>query len=379
MHVQRMDIQIKEVKTRRELKAFIDFPYKLYNGNAYYVPPLRSDEKNTLSIDRNPAFDYCEARYWLAFKGGRVAGRIAGIINHAYIDKWEKRYIRFGWLDFEEDEEVAAALLSRVEVWGQDRGMDAIHGPMGFTDLDNEGMLIDGFDQLGTLATIYNYPYYPLYMQRLGYEKEVDWIEYRIQVPERVPERVERSAALSFERLGLRVIQLRKAREVLPYAADIFRLINLAYDGLHGVVELTGRQIKYYTAQYFSFIRPDFVTLVADREGKLAAFGITMPSLSLALQKARGRLLPTGFLHLLKALRKNAVGDMYLVAVRPDLQGKGVNAILMKEITQAYIRHGIRWAESNPELETNRQVQAIWRYYKAHDHKRRRCFIKMLN
>jgi len=232
---------------------------------------------------------------------------------------------------------------------------------------------------LGTLATIYNYSYYPLYLERFGYGKEVDWIEYRIQVPESVPDKIERAASLSHARLGLQVIQLHKAREILPYATDIFRLINLAYAGLHGVVELSDKQIKYYTSQYFSFIRPDFVTLVADREGRLAAFGITMPSLSLAMQKAKGKLLPLGFLYLLKALKKNSVGDMYLVAVRPDLQGKGVNAILMKEITRSYIRNGIRYAESNPELETNRQVQAIWRYYKAKDHKRRRCFIKQLN
>ncbi len=373
-----MNIQIKEVTTKKELRAFIKFPNTLYNGNAFYVPPLRFDEKATLRMDKNPAFDYCEARYWLAFKENKVVGRIAGIINHAYIHKWGRKFIRFGWLDFAADEAVAAALLSVVENWGLERGMTAIHGPMGFTDLDNEGMLIEGFDQLGTLATIYNYPYYPLYLERFGYGKEADWIEYRIRVPERVPERIERAASLSHARLGLQVIPLHKAKDILPYAEDIFRLINLTYAGLHGVVELSDKQIKYYTSQYFSFIRPDFVTLIADREGRLAAFGITMPSLSLALQKAKGKLLPLGFLYLLKALKKNSVGDMYLVAVRPDLQGKGVNAILMKEITRSYIRNGIRYAESNPELETNRQVQAIWRYYQAKDHKRRRCFIKEL-
>ncbi len=207
----------------------------------------------------------------------------------------------------------------------------------------------------------------------------MDWLEYRIQVPGEIPEKIVRTAKIVMERLGLKVVQARKAKKILPYAAEIFRLINLAYADLHGVVELTERQIKYYTSQYFSFIRADFVTLVTDKEGRLAAFGITMPSLSIALQKSKGRLLPLGFLYLLRALKKNSVGDMYLVAVRPDLQGKGVNAILMNEITRSYIRNGIKFAESNPELETNRQVQAIWRYYEAHNHKRRRCFIKFLN
>ncbi len=375
-NIEKMDILIKEVTTKKDLKIFIDFPYMLYKGNAWFVPPLRFDERATLRRDKNPAFDYCEARYWLAFKNGKVAGRIAGIINHAYIRKWGKNYIRFGWLDFEADEKIATALLDRIESWGKERGMSAIHGPMGFTDLDHEGMLIEGFDQLGTLATAYNYPYYPQYLERSGYEKEVDWVEYRIKVPGKIPEKIERIAQIAMARGGFQVVQARRARDILPYAPEVFQLINQSYAGLHGVVELTDKQIKYYTSQYFSFIRPDFVTLVTDWDGKLAAFGITMPSLSLALQKAKGRLLPLGFLYLLAALKKNSVGDMYLIAVRPDSQGKGVNAILMKEITGAYIRNGIQFAESNPELESNLQVQAIWKYYEALNHKRRRCFIK---
>ena len=373
-----MDILIREVRTGKELKAFINLPYRLYRGNACYVPPLKFDEEATLRKDKNPAFDYCECRYWLAIRQGKVVGRIAGIVNHAYIDKWGNNYIRFGWLDFEDDDAIGAALLGRVERWGKEMGMEAIHGPMGFSDLDQEGMLVEGFDQLGTLATIYNHPYYPGCLERLGYKKEVDWVEYRIKVPEKTPERIERMARLSMERLGLQVVKMKKAKDVLPYAAEIFRLINVAYAPLHGVVELTDKQIEYYTRQYFSFIRPDFVALVTDREGRLAAFGITMPSLSLALQKAKGSLWPFGFLHLFRALKKNLVGDMYLVAVRPDLQGKGVNAVLMNEITRSYIRNGIQFAESNPELESNLQVQGFWRYYGAYNHKRRRCYIKTL-
>ena len=371
-----MDVQIKEVLTKGQLRDFINFPYWLYQGNPYYVPKLRFDEMATLSKDKNPAFDYCEARYWLAYRGGKVVGRIAGIINEAYISKWKNRYVRFGWIDFEDDRDVPAALLGQVEAWARERNMTAVHGPMGFTDLDFEGMLVEGFDQLGTLATIYNYPYYPQHLQALGYQKETDWLEYRIEVPATMPAHIDRLASVVIERLGLHVVEFKKPKEVLPYAPEIFKLINLAYAELHGVVELTDKQIHYYTKQYFSFIRKDFISLVTDRQGKLAAFGITMPSLSDALQKARGSLFPFGFVHMLRALKKNTVGDMYLVAVRPDLQGKGVNAVLMREITRAYIKNGIRYAESNPELETNLAVQAIWKYYQAVNHKRRRCFIK---
>lgn len=373
-----MEIEIREVTTKGELKAFIEFPYRLYKGDPYFVPAMRFDEMATLSKGKNPAFDYCESRMWVALENGKVVGRIAGIINHAYINKWKNKYIRFGWIDFNKEEKIAAALLQQVEQWGKERGMTAIHGPMGFTDLDFEGMLVEGFDQLSTLATIYNYPYYPQYLEKLGYTKEADWLEYRIKVPDQVPEKVERMASLVTERLGLKVVKVKKAKEILPYAADIFNLINLAYADLHGVVSLTDKQIKYYTKQYFSFIRTDFVSLITDKEGKLAAFGITMPSLSIALQKAKGSLFPFGFIHMLRALKKNTVGDMYLVAVRPDLQGKGVNAILMREITRSYIKNGIQFAESNPELETNAQVQAIWKYYEAKNHKRRRCYIKPL-
>ncbi len=378
MMLQGKEIEIKEVLTAKDLKAFINFPYRLYKGNAFYVPKLRFDEASTLSIKKNPAFDYCEARYWIALKDNKIVGRIAGIINHSYIKKWKNNYMRFGWIDFEEDEKIADALLGQVESWAKQKGMKAVHGPMGFTDLDFEGMLVEGFDQLGTLATIYNYPYYPILTEKLGYKKEVDWLEYRIEVPAEIPDKIERAAKMVTGRLGLNLIKAKSPKQILPYAPAIFHLINEAYANLHGVVELTEKQIHYYTKQYFSFIRADFVTLVTDKEGKLAGFGITMPSLSLALQKAKGSLLPFGFLYLLKALKKNTVGDMYLVAIRKDMQGKGVNAVLMNEIAHAYIKNGIRFAESNPELENNLQVQAFWKYYNSRNHKRRRCFIKFL-
>lgn len=371
-----MGIIIKEVTTPKQLNAFVDFPYTLYKNHPYYVPPLKFDEKGTLRKDKNPAFDYCEARYWLAYKDGRVVGRIAAILNKAYIEKWKNQHMRFGWIDFEEDEEIVKALIAQVENWAKEKGMTAVHGPMGFTDLDHEGMLVEGFDQLGTLAAIYNYPYYPAMLEKLGYTKHADWVEYKITLPETVPEKLAKMASVVERRLDLHFVKATKAKHILPYAKDIFELINEAYSELFGVVPLTEKQIAYYTKQYFGFIRTDFVPLVVDKDGKLVAFGITMPSLSIALQKAKGSLLPFGFAHVLKALKKNDMADLYLVAIRKEYQGKGVNALLMHELTKSYLKNGIKYAESNPELELNKKVQSIWEHYDAVQHKRRRCFIK---
>lgn len=371
-----MSIRIQEVTTRKDLGAFVDFPYRLYRGNPYFVPPLRFDEEATLRKDKNPAYDYCEARLWLAYRDNQVVGRVAAIHNRAYIEKWKNKYLRFGWLDFTDDEEVLKSLMHEVEQWARELGMVAVHGPLGFTDLDHEGMLVEGFDQLGTLATLYNYPYYPRHMEALGYQKDVDWLEFLAKVPPVIPENLDRISAIVLRRQQLTIVKASKPKDILPYAPAIFELINVAYGNLYGVVPLTDKQIDYYVKQYFSFIRVDFVSIVLDKNGKLAAFGITMPSLSKALQKAGGSLFPFGFIHLLRAMRKNTVGDLYLVAVRPDLQGKGVNALLMREINRAYIRYGITSAESNPQLEHNDRIQAMWEYYEAKQHKRRRCYIK---
>ena len=294
-------------------------------------------------------------------------------------EKWKNAWLRFGWIDFEEDEEIAKALITEVENWAKEKGMTAVHGPMGFTDLDHEGMLVQGFDQLGTLATIYNYPYYPAFLEKLGYTKDADWVEFKITLPKTVPENLAKIASIVERRCGLHIVQARKAKDILPYAKDIFELINSAYSDLYGVVPLTEKQIQYYTKQYFSFIRTDFVPLVVNKEGKLVAFGITMPSLSLALQKARGSLFPFGFYYILKALKKNNLADLYLVAVDRAYQGKGVNAILMHELAKTYLKNGILHAESNPELELNTKVQSFWEYFESVQHKRRRCYIKQLS
>jgi len=382
-----VDLSIQEVTTLRELRAFIRFPSKLYRKHPYWVPALFVDDYQTLRRDKNPAFDYCEARYWLAVRGREIVGRIAAIHNHKHIEKWQQPYLRFGWVDFVDDPAVSAALFEQVEAWAREKGLSAVHGPLGFTDLDREGMLVEGFEELGTLATFYNYPYYPVHLERLGYVKDVDWVEYEISASARPNATIARIASLAARRYKLRLLRARNKRELLrprvekglpSYAHELFAVLNEEYQHFYGVIPLNDKQIDYYIKLYFNLLSLPFVPIVVDENDRLVAFGITMPSLSKALQKSGGRLFPFGFLHLLRALRKGDRGDLYLVAVRSEYQGKGVNAILMNEITEVFARRGIVKAESNPELETNRNVQGQWKYYDTRQHKRRRCFIKHL-
>ncbi len=374
-----MTISIVEVTNKKLMNAFLNFPYELYKGNPYNVPALRFDEANTLNPKKNPAFDHCEAKYWLAYQNNQVVGRIAGIYHKAYIEKWKNKYLRFGWIDFIEDIEVARALLTTVENWAKEKNLTAVHGPLGFTDLDYEGMLVDGFEERGTMATIYNFPYYPKMLDALGYAKDVDWVEYRVNVPAKTSDKIHKIAELVKKRYQLHVVKFKKAKDLLPYSKQIFQLINETYSDLYGVVELTDKQIDYYTKMYFSMIKTEFIILIADKNNKLVGVGITMPSLSKALQKAKGSLFPFGFIHLLKALKKNNEADMLLVGIDKAYQGKGVNALVLQQTNEAFNRNGIVIAESNPELEVNTKVQSIWDDFDARQHKRRRCFIKQLS
>lgn len=373
-----MSVEIKEVRNKSDLKKFIKFSYKLYKNCPQWVPPIFLDELQTLSPDKNPAFDYCDSKLWIAYKDGKPAGRIAGIINHKYIEKWRKKAVRFGWIDFIDDEEISSLLIKTVIDWASSKNIEYIHGPLGFTDLDYEGMLIEGFNEVGTMSTIYNYEYYQKHMEKLGFEKEADWLEFEIRVPEKIPEKADRIAAIVKSKSNIRVLEAKSAKEMLPYGQGIFELINDSYKDLFGFVPLSDKQIKKYIKQYFGFIVPDYVKILLDAEDKVAGFVIGMPSLTRALQKSRGKLLPFGFIHLLRALKKNKYVDLYLGAIRPDLQGKGADALLMTEITKACIKKGIISAESNIELETNVQVQGHWKYYDSRQHKRRRCFIRKL-
>jgi hypothetical protein len=373
-----MGIEVKEVTTLRELKQFVSFQYSLYKDNRYWVPPLRADELQSLRKDKNPAFDFCEARYWLAYKDGKIAGRVAAIINKRYNEKWNQKAARFGWFDFVDDDDVSGRLLQEVERWASEQGMFHIHGPLGFTDMDGEGVLVEGFEETSTLGALYNHPYYQRHIERLGYSKDTDWIEYEATMHGEIPEKVARLAEIALKRNNLRVLNARKAKELLPYAKKIFHVLNDAYKDLYGFVELSEKQIDMYVKQYFGFIIPEYVPVVLDSNNEVVAFGIAMPSLSKALQRCKGRLFPFGFIYVLRALKKNRRVDLYLTAVRPDMQNKGVNAILIHESNKVYIKNKIEKVETNRELEGNTKVQAQWKFYDVRQHKRRRCYKKQL-
>jgi GNAT superfamily N-acetyltransferase len=371
-------IEIAEVRSRSELRRFVALPETLYRAHPCYVPKLFRDEIATLSRETNPAFEYCEARYWLACRDGAPVGRIAGIINRRDIATWKCRRARFGWVDFVDDPEVSAALLSTVESWARERGLEAVPGPLGFCDLDREGMLVEGFDELDMLVTNYNYPYYPAHLEHLGYTKDVDWVEFLVTPSAEIPAQVDRVAQCALKRYGLRIVTIARRRDILPHTDGIFSLINDAYKGLYGVVPLSAAQISYYTKMFFGFVNPEYLKVILDRDGHVAAFGIAMPSMSQALQRSRGRLFPLGFAHLLWALRFNDRLDLLLTAVRPDLQNRGINAILISEMWKAAVKHGIRHAETGPELESNDKIQAQWKHFQTRQHRRRRCFCKAL-
>ena len=377
-----MSVEIKKVTSRKELKQFIRFNYEFYKNNPYAVPDLYDDMLRTFSPGKNAAFDFCEADYFLALREGRIVGRVAAIINRRANAAWKKRQVRFGWIDFIDDIEVSRALIDTVKQWGRERGMDTIEGPLGFTDLDAEGMLIEGFDQLSTMATTYNYPYYPRHMEQLGLVKAVDWVEMKIYVPDEIPEKHLRIADIIRRKYGLHVRKLSGKRGLRRSGLvhDIFRLVNQAYAPLFGFSEMTERQIDQYVGTYLPVLDLRMVTIVENAEGELVAVGISMPSLSRALQRARDRLLPFGWFHLLRALswRRPEALDLLLVAVRPDYQNKGVNALLFTDLIPVYQKLGFKYAESNPELEMNEKVQNQWQYFHTEQHKRRRCFTAPL-
>ncbi len=377
-----MSVTIRQVTTNKDLKTFIRFNYELYKNNPYAVPDLYEDAVRTLSKDKNAAFDFCEAEYFLAERDGKVVGRVAAIINHNANKTWHKQEVRFGWIDFIDDHEVSAALIGAVENWGRERGMTVITGPLGFTDMDPEGMLIEGFDQLSTMATIYNFPYYPQHMEALGFGKAADWVELKLFVPEQIPEKFARVAEIVRKKSNVRVRKLTSKRGLVKsgLAHDIFRLINEAYTPLFGYSQMTEKQIDQYVKMYIPILDLRMVTLLETEEGELIGVGISMPSLSRALQKAKGKLFPFGWYHLLKALwwKRPRVLDLLLVAVKPEYQNKGVNALLFTDLIPIYKELGYEYGESNPELETNEKVQSQWQYLETEHHKRRRCFERAI-
>jgi ribosomal protein S18 acetylase RimI-like enzyme len=332
----------------------------------------------TLHPDKNPAFDYCQARYWMVYKDNRPAGRIAAILNTRANEKWGYKHLRFGWVDFIDDLEVSKALFGEVEKWAQELGMDTVDGPLGFTDMDNEGMLVDGFDKMPTIANIYNYPYYPEHLERLGYIKGEDWLQFKFNASQPVPDKVNRLNEIIMRKYNLHVKKFKSAKEIKPYGRMFFQTLNKAFVNLYGFVELTDKEIDRYFKSYFGLIKPEIVCMVFDEHNEMIAFGISMPTLSKAFQKAKGRLFPFGFIHILRALRKYEEIDLYMNGVRPDWQKKGVASIYYAELNKAYIRLGIKTAISNQQLESNHDAISMWNNYESEPYLRRRLYIKKL-
>ena len=379
-------IEIKRVETEKDLKTFIDFHYDLYEGNEYDAPNLFSDDMNTLSKDRNAAFDFCEAEYFLAYKDGKVVGRVAAIINHKANKQWNRKSVRFGWIDFIDDREVSKALLDAVEKYGKEKGMEDMVGPLGFTDMDPEGMLTWGFDQLGTMPTIYNYPYYPEHIEAMGgFEIDNKYVEYKLLVPEKIPEKYAKIAEMIQKRYNLRVRKLTKKDVFVGgYGKKIFDVINETYKHLYGYSELSQKQIDQYVKMYLAMLDLEFVSVIEDctaDEPKMVGIGITMPSLTRALQKCRrGRMLPFGWWHLLRAIKfhKTKVVDLLLVGILPEYRAKGANALLFADLIPIYQKYGIEWGETQVEMETNMAVQGQWGVLAPILHKRRNCYIKII-
>ncbi len=371
-----MKTQIKQVQTPREFKAFVRFPYRLYSKSEYWIPPLIKSEIDTLTHEKNPAFEYCDAQYWLACQGRKVVGRVAGIINHKFVEKWGQKYAGFSRLDFIDDKEVSQELLKTIEAWARSNDLQGVHGPVGFTNFDHQGMLVEGFSELPTIASTYNYDYYPQHLENHGYSKEVDYLEFEVMVPDQVPEKLERLAEIVLKRNKLKIFKAKSKKELLSYGKQIFHVINETYRDLFASVDYSEKLMDLYVQKYFSFIAPEYVTIVLNQQEEVVGFQVTMPSLSRAFQKARGRLFPFGFLHILNALKKPKHLDLYLIGILPKYQNKGVTAILMSEMTKLAIKNNIISAESNSELEDNKKVQDLWEYYDSRQHKRKRVYLK---
>lgn len=378
-----MSVVVKALEpTSRNLRDYVHFGIDLYKGNDYFVPPLIIDEMATLDPKKNPTFDHCDAQMFMAYRDGRPVGRITAIINRLANEKYNNLAIRFGFMDFIDDNEVVDALFDAVVAWGRDRGCTSMVGPMGFSDLDREGMLVEGFDQMSTMATIYNYPYYVDHMQRLGFEKDADWVEFKIYVPEGgvLPEKFVRIAQIVQKKYNLKVKKYTDRKKLRDdYGQALFQLVNEAYDKLYGYVPLTPRQIDHYIGEYLGILRLDNVSVITDADDQLVAVGISMPSLSAALRKCGGKLFPFGWWHLLRAIKGHSkVVDLLLVAVKPEYQNKGVNALLFNDLEPIYYQCGYEYAESNPELELNENVQRQWEYFEHTQHRRRRAWRRSL-
>ncbi|MBQ7827005.1 MAG: N-acetyltransferase [Clostridia bacterium] len=372
-----MSITIKEVLSKKDLWEWIEFPNTLYRGNEYYVPFLANDEFETFSSDKNPAYDFCETKLFSAYKDNKPVGRIAGLINHAYNKKWNKNAIRFTRFDFIDDFEVSQKLFDAVVAWGKERGHTEIMGPIGFTDMDHEGMLVEGFDEFNMSITFYNHPYYLTHMERLGLRKDIDWIEYKISVPAQLDPRIERISEHYLKKGNYKVVTYTDRKVLYKEAFEAFKIIDIAFSKLYGTVPLTPEVIKNVVDGYIPLVNLDYICSVKDTDGNIIGFGVMVPSIAKALKKSGGKLFPFGILRMLKALKgKNDTLEMYFVAVEPEYQLRGVPAIMISTLLRKLIENKVKYCETGPMLETNTAVHSMWKPFDKKQHKRRRCFIK---
>ncbi len=372
-----MSIKIKEVLTKKDLKTWVDFPNKLYKKVPAYVPFLMSDELGTFNKKENPAYAFCETKLFLAEKDGKIVGRIGALINNAANEKWGTNTIRWTRFDFIDDYEVSAALFNEVVKWGKERGFTKTMGPIGFTDMDHEGMLIEGFDELNMSITFYNHPYYIKHMEKLGLTKEVDWVEYLLTVPEKPDERMAKLSTYLQERGGYKLVTYSNAKDLVADAYEAFKVIDVAFSKLYGTVPLTDEIINKTVKDNIPLMNLKYICSVKDKDGAIVGFAVLVPSIAKALKKSNGRMLPFGLFRLLKALKgKNDTLEMFFIAVKPELQSKGIPAIIFNHILKVLIENGVKYCETGPELELNAEVQSMWKGFDVRNHKRRRCWSK---
>lgn len=357
------NIKIREITTRKGLEKFVKFPFELYRNSPYWIPPLIKEEVDNFDWTKNPSFREAEAWYYMAYRNSEAVGRIAVIVNWPEVKEQGKSKIRFGWFESVNDPEVARALFEKVDEKGKELGLEYIEGPAGFTNMDKAGMLLEGFDRIGSMATYYNPSYYNDLVQQLGFEKEIDWKEYEIDVPNGVPPKVDKFADLISQKLGLKLLHFNSTKELLPYADKIFDLMNRSYAHLQSFTPIKPYQVEHYKSKFLKFLHPDYINLIADAKGELIGFSVVMPSFAKALQKANGSLYPFGFWHLMKAMKKNDKATLLLIGISPEYTGKGVTAIIFRDVINLFRSKGIKVVETNPELETNNQVQALWKDY----------------
>lgn len=373
-----MGIIVKEVTSKKDVRVFMDFANELYKDSPHYVPPMWADELKQVSKKHNFNLAYSDQILLLAYRGETPIGRVRGIVNHKFNETSGYKHLRFDHYDVIDDVKVTIALFDELVKWGKTKGMTELNGPIGFNDLDKQGLLIDGFEHDGMLITNYNHAYYKKHLKKIGLVKDCDWVEYQVMLPEEVNPRLTKIANRILSRNNIRLMEFKNKKELRPYLYRIFETYNEAFAPLHGFVELTQDQIDQYVKQYLPVMNLDYIKVLVDSDDKVAGFGVLGPSFSDAMRKSKGRLFPFGFIHVLKAMRNPKVLDMYLVAVRPELQGTGLNSILMSEITKNAIKNGILYAETGPELENNEKVQSQWKNYDAKFVRRRRCFIKKI-